>query len=588
MIRAPQSARGLARRPVLLGAAALVYLVSAVFFPILGFEFSDLDVPEQVLYNPSIRGLSMANLKRIMSTADSGSYYPIRSLTFACDYQLWGLRPAGFALTSGLIHLANVLLLFWLVLRLLQQQAGEIALSPSWRDVLLASFSAAVFAIHPVVVEPVAWLGGREELLMCLGVLGCLHFHLCAQAPPARGGAAAVVAYRIAAVLCGAGACLSNAAGAAVPLLVTAWETVRIPRLRLSTIVWQTLPFWLLAAATIAIKVSAPFEPQLIELEPYAAVREQLQQELVPRVDPADAFSPQRLLVVLNLYALNLKTLFWPTRLTIAYRNVEPQTFWEPAVMLGAAAVVITAALLWLCRKQRLLLFGLLWFCLALAPAAQLLPHHLHRGDRFLYLPLVGLTIALAAALRPLIATRTTRAAAVLALAAGLGGLIVLDSLSARQVRTWQNGLSTWEHTVRVDPENVLGHVYFADNLLMRGAIEPGLEHLQIAVRLEPRILDTMEGLAREFSTRGAAKEPDYQFAIRVAQLVCQLSAWQRPEHVATLAEVYARAGQTQEAEAAARRALTLAEAKGNAEVRQRLSVLPAARGAGALAPAAP
>jgi len=126
----------------------------------------------------------------------------------------------------------------------------------------LATFSAGLFAVHPVVVEPVAWLGGREELLMTLGALGCLHFHLSARRAAEAGGAdGAAMAYRAAAVACCAAACLSNAVGAVIPLLITTWDVLMPPRDRRRGHWWDTIPLWLIGAATILIKGAGPFGP---------------------------------------------------------------------------------------------------------------------------------------------------------------------------------------------------------------------------------------------------------------------------------------------------------------------------------------
>ena len=175
----------LARWSIPLAVTALTYLVCAVFWPTLFFPFVDYDVHQQVHENPYIRGLTAENLKHIFTSRCITSYYPVRTLTFAIDYQCWGLPEVGFngfQLTNGLIHLANSLLVFWLILRLFRRAAAEeLARQEPWWDSLAAAFSAGVFAIHPVVVEPVAWVAGREELLMTLGALGCIHLHLAAH-----------------------------------------------------------------------------------------------------------------------------------------------------------------------------------------------------------------------------------------------------------------------------------------------------------------------------------------------------------------------------------------------------------------------
>ena len=102
---------------------APVLLVLVAFFPLFGFEFIELDAPNQVIENPHIRAITWQNLKHIFTSRSITSYYPIRTLTYAIDYRIWGLHPGGFKLTNGLIHLGNVLLVFWLLLRLLRHPA---------------------------------------------------------------------------------------------------------------------------------------------------------------------------------------------------------------------------------------------------------------------------------------------------------------------------------------------------------------------------------------------------------------------------------------------------------------------------------
>ena len=115
---------GAIRWPTLLAAIALACLVAAAFFPLRDCEFIDFDVRAQLLDNPRVHGLSGENLKQIFTSWSLTSYYPIRALSYAVDYQIWGLNPRGFRLTNSLIHLANVLLVFWLILRLLPRRAS--------------------------------------------------------------------------------------------------------------------------------------------------------------------------------------------------------------------------------------------------------------------------------------------------------------------------------------------------------------------------------------------------------------------------------------------------------------------------------
>ena len=104
-------------------AIMLSCLVLAVFLPILDFEFIEFDVKGQLLQNPHVQGLDAANVMAIFTSRSLTSYYPVRTLTFAIDHHLWGMNARGFKLANILIHLANTLLVFLLILRLFRHSA---------------------------------------------------------------------------------------------------------------------------------------------------------------------------------------------------------------------------------------------------------------------------------------------------------------------------------------------------------------------------------------------------------------------------------------------------------------------------------
>ena len=141
-----------------------------------------------------------------------------------------------------------------------------------------------------------------------------------------------------------------------------------------------TAPLWLIGLATLLIKGRDTPAASLASL-------------------PA-VFSFDWLSLVLAAYWLNIKTLFWPTQLGILYEWILAVGVPPSQLVLGGLSIGLTLLLVWRLRRQRVLAFGLLWFGIALAPTAQVIPHHIARADRFLYLPLVGLSILLAGSLR--------------------------------------------------------------------------------------------------------------------------------------------------------------------------------------------
>jgi len=508
-----------ARWPILLGAVVLTYLVCAVFFPVLGFDFIDYDVRSQILDNQHIKGLTAKNIKHIFTSRCVTSYYPVRTLTLAADYQLWGLDPTGFKLTNSLIHLTNVLLVFWLVLRLFSRPA-QLDNSPgAWWDVVVATFSAGLFAVHPVVVEPVAWVPGREELLMALGALGCIHFHITARRFSQKPGKTRwATTCHVAAAFCCAVACLSNAVAAAIPLLILTWDLLTLAKPTARKLFRPTAALWVIGAATIAIKRAGYFNQG---------------------VDQADPLSLERLKVVFRVYWLNMKTLFWPTDLGFSYSPFQPGSFLDAEVMLGGMAIVVSCLILWAARRQKSTLFGLLWFGLALGPSSQVLMHHIPRADRFLYLPLVGLSLATASAARPLGKLVRHRAALGGVIAAGVAGLLVLDTLSTSQVSTWQHDLTVCQQALKVDPHNALAHCSLADRLFVRRCFRLAAQTYEDALRLHPDNERILINYASMLATCDDLEFRDYPRAVRLAERACRLNQWKNPTLLHTLSQIH-------------------------------------------------
>jgi tetratricopeptide (TPR) repeat protein len=352
---------------------------------------------------------------------------------------------------------------------------------------------------------------------MVLGALGCLHFHLTARRLAEQGASARKVsAFHVGAALACAVACLSNAVAAVIPLLITAWDLLMLRPLRSRSIISGTSALWLIGAATIAIK--------------------KLGNSTDPNVQELGVFTVERLMVVLNVYWLNLHTLFWPSGLTVDYWNVAPASFAEPGVMLGAAALLATCLALWRFRRQKRLLFGLLWFGLALAPTAQIMPHHLDRADRFLYLPLVGLVVAGAFCLRALGNALPRRGGAIAVTAAGTLCLLLVARRAAVQVQTWRDSIAVWQHCVDVIPTNAFAHRCLAECLSDDGRFPEAFSHYLESLRIDPNNPETLDNLANRLSTCRQHEFRDYPQAIRLATEACRLTEGKEPSLVRTLA----------------------------------------------------
>jgi tetratricopeptide (TPR) repeat protein len=512
-------------------AAALVTAILILFLPALDFTFTSYDDDQQILDNPFIKHLSQENVSWMLTHFCIDSYYPVRLLSFAVDYHFWGVNPRGYHLTNAAIHAANVLLLFWLLLRLgrgasLEPAAeaaggaagkypaasaacsgaaglgarGAEAAGPRaamlWR-LFAAALAAALLAVHPVVVEPVVWVPGREELLMTCFALLALHARVSARRAATAGAARGRVAgWHLLTALACAGALTCNIAGVTVPLLVLAYDLTAAGVRRVGPLVTGNWFLWPLAAGAIVLK--------------------QIGDPLVRRADVAPMPLAQHIATVLDCYRLNLGTLLAPRDLSLLYSRASPASLLSFGPLAGAALGLLTLAALWLLRRHKTSLFGLLGFLLALGPTAQVLPHHTLRADRYLYLPLVGLAVTVAAVLWP---RRSWRR--VLFGALGLGAVAALAVQSSRHLPVWQDNLTLFAYCLRWDPDDARARNNLAIALFDRGRIREAQDEFREALRLKPDLHMAHNGLGLTFLKQGNTAEAVrcFEAAIRLKPL---------------------------------------------------------------------
>jgi hypothetical protein len=423
-----------------------VVVVLAVFLPAVDYGFTNYDVPHQLLEYPVAQRLSASNVVRMFAEPPESSYYPVRTLSFAIDSSVWGrnsdgtLSPWGYHLTNVLLHALSVVLLYRLMLRLrpasqplgagVAEQStnaeGQHAIRYAWP--IAAALAALLFALHPVVVEPVVWIAGREEVLTLLFALLCLHAH---RSAVQSGGRRRVAFHVVSAVACAA-ASLCNAVAAAIPFIVMAHDATLVAdrRGRPGRILAGTWYLWLIGCGAFVAKwISAPDDRA-----------------------SASANIPigKRALVILDNYFRNIGKLVWPFDLAAIYGEHVPASILAPGVLIGLGLVVLTLAAMWFAWRRPLMLFGLLWFVFGLAPSSQIVPHHIYRADRFCYLALPGLALALAAGGVSLAGLR-----AVVGKVAAVGALVVgvlLGVRSADQRRVWHDSFTLYNHCLRLRP----------------------------------------------------------------------------------------------------------------------------------------
>jgi tetratricopeptide (TPR) repeat protein len=438
--------------------AALLFLVAAAVFARAlggGFVFDD---EGYVLKNRHVAGgLTLAGARWAFTTFTMANWHPLAWLSHQLDAALWGLAPAGHHLTSILLHAASTAVLF-LLLRALTGAFG-----PS-----LAA--AALFGLHPLRVESVAWVAERKDvlsLLLLLLALDAWRRHL-ARPAPAR-YAAAVVLY--------AASLLAKPTGVTLPLLLLLldwwplgrWRALReragalAAALRLAA---EKAPFLLLAAASSALTLAA--------------------QRAGGAVGSLEAYPPgTRAANALWSAAAYLGQTAWPAGLSPFYPHPGAGL---PAWKTAAALLLLLAATglaLFRSRRAPWLATGWLWYLATLVPVIGIVQVGWQaRADRYTYLPSIGLAVALAWEGAALVAGRPRARRALVAAVAAL--LAASASVTWIQTGYWRDGLTLFGHVLERDPGNWLARTNHGRSLLERGRWPEAEREFREAIRLNP------------------------------------------------------------------------------------------------------
>jgi len=453
-------------------ALGLVLLVAAVYGQTLGFGFLDYDDYFFVGGCRQVRGgLSASGISWAFTSGPFGEWYPLAMLSHMLDCQLFGLGPAWHHLTNVLLHAAATVGLFWVW----QRMTG--ALWPS-------AAVAAVFAVHPQHVESVAWIAERRDVLSGLFFVLTLAAYLHYVRKPSVGR------YCLVALMLALGL-MAKAMLVSVPgvlLLLDYWplgrfgdagqrraEVPALPRVGFWRLVLEKLP---LAALALADGV--------ITLATHAKNPHPIEQGWL------DGLANSAVALVMYVFQF-----FCPVDLAVFY---PPPAGGYPAwAVAGAAALIVATSALAIVvrRRQPYFTVGWFWFVGMIAPVLGLIhmPEHT-RADRYMYLPSIGLSIAVVWGVAAAIARWRPSRLAVAGCAAVVIGALV--SQAVQQTATWRDDLSLWTHALETtgssgETEYSLGYA-----LAKAGRLDEATEHYQHAghFRTDENLLDSMAAVA--------------------------------------------------------------------------------------------
>jgi tetratricopeptide (TPR) repeat protein len=431
----------------------LVLLVALVFLQTGHFNFVNYDDGNYVFDNPNIRaGLTWHGIAWAFTHIHSQNWHPLTSLSHMLDCQLFGLNAGQHHLVNVGVHAIASLLLF----TFLWQSTNAL-----WASAI----SAALFAIHPLRVESVAWISERKDVLSGVFFMLTLLAYLRYVRRPTWSGMAVVA-------LCFAFGLMSKPMLVTMPivlLLLDYWPLsggqradVRPAGSTWTKLLLEKIPLFVLSIASIVATLIAQ----------RVAIGTVENLPLAWRINNA-----------LVSYINYLRQMFWPMDLAPFYTHPE----WRLATwqIIGAIIVLagITATLFLLRRKLPFLLVGWLWYLVMLLPVIGIIQVGLQgRADRYTYLPQVGVTMAVVWAIRDL--TSFWRARAMVLAPASLAIVGALSFLSHRQTTYWRDTESLWTYTLHLTPENDVALTGLGMVEVVRGQTDEAITHFRHALAL--------------------------------------------------------------------------------------------------------
>jgi len=474
-------------------ALGLLVLTFAAFWLVLANQFVSYDDSKYVTENPHVQGgLSKETVAWAFTTFRASNWHPLTWLSHSLDCRLYGLNPVGHHLTNLLLHVANALLLFLVLLRM----TGS-----AWRS----AFVAALFGVHPLHVESVAWVAERKDVLSTFfWMLTMLAYVRYVESPSARRYLPVVIVFGI--------GLLAKPMLVTLPFVLLLLDYWPLGRLAIGGArspstsdslrgrVWEKTPLFLLAAGSCIITFVA--------------------QHRGGSVAGFEGFSlAARIGNALVSYVRYIEKMFWPSRLACFYPHPgNSLPVWQP-VLAGLALLGMTLLILRLAGRHPYLMTGWLWYVGTLVPVIGLVQVGFQAmADRYTYVSLIGLFIILAwggpellqrgkgeretgrrgaranrrigesgkrragDSHTPILPRSHVRALAVVASV----WIVVLVGCAWAQVRYWRDTFSLCERAIVVTEGNYIAHNNLGQSLAAQRRFDEAIVHYRKALETDP------------------------------------------------------------------------------------------------------
>lgn len=494
------------KRNTFLICLALVLLTLVAFEPIRHNSFVHIDDATYVTENPHIaQGITWDSVKWAFTASYAANWHPLTWLSHMLDYHLFGLNPLGHHLVNLFIHIINTLLLF-------------LVLKSMTRAIWLSAFVAAVFALHPLHVESVAWASERKDVLSTLfWMLTMAAYTRYARNPNIAKFALVVLIYAIGLT--------------AKPMLVT------LP------FVLLLLDFWPLARVQFAPRKAkdSPTSPALDEAFAPASVSRLIIEKiplfilvlascmvtyLVQQHGGAVASVEgltimDRIANALVSYVDYISKMLWPSNLAVIYPLLIEDDAMSQAILSLFKLIAITAAVIYMSRQRGYLALGWLWYLGTLVPVIGLVQvGSQSMADRYTYIPSIGISIMIVWGASQILAKWRFGKITIRILACVI--LIAMVASTRKHTAYWKDSLSLFEHAVEVTDDNFLAHYNAGVAYNTLGRYHDAIAAFEKTIAIKPNNTTALYNLGVSYGKLG-----QHEKAIRF----CKMAVRYKPQY---------------------------------------------------------
>ena len=473
--QASEHSGGLARNVRSRGITVVIYLFLAgislaVFGQTIRYNFVNFDDDLYVYNTPAVQaGLTIKGVALAFISPHAGNWHPLTTISHMLDCQLYGLNAGGHHATNIILHTIAVLLLFGV----LRQMTGAV-----WKSAIVA----ALFAVHPLHVESVAWVSERKD------VLSAVFFMLTLGAYARYAGAPSIGRYAVVAFFLGLGL-MSKPMLVTVPFILLLLDYWPLKRIRDPAFANQPSPRSLgsttgreaSARQTVVGGLLMEKIPLLVLSAAACIITFVLQKRAIGAIAPLPFL--WRVENAFASYVIYLWKTLWPTRLAVFYPHPDNTlAIWEVILAIGCLLAITVAAIVF--RRERPYLFtGWFWYLGMLVPVIGLVQvGEQGHADRYTYLPHIGLFLLAVWLAADVTAVRQSKSRFAVATAVVI--VVALAWAASIQTSYWRNSETLWSHALAVTSDNDVAHNNLGYLCADRGELDKAISHFESAARI--------------------------------------------------------------------------------------------------------